>query len=479
MSGIVVAALGMAVLSGLDPEYASCYMLVLLIAIPVILSASKVFSGELPWFSPHTAMLLGIFFIYVLAPPAMMFYRTPSYITLRAIPPEQYMPALWLSLVAVSCYLLGWRFGPKRQTMPARLEWFLSDTPEVRANFDYLCLAIMIVGFAAWLYIFSFAGGIAGQLENMRTRSESATEAGGIFLRVAMLTYGGVLLYFSRHGVTMLSLAALGFFFFILMVFGSRSYAAMLVVAALAVHTFRSKHKIPLPVWIGIGAGMFVIMTYWVLLRQTQGNLSAAADAYSEQMSSTEGIVTQSLGSFMFMRQHVDWMTAIGTQVPPQYGRTFSVVLNWIPTMIWPNKGDLVQSGSKLYLQTFFPHKIGNVSLSSPLFIEYYVNFMWPGVIVLCFFTGVVVRWLDSVLLRHPHRRFQVAHIVIAGLLVATLIKTLKQGVSQVVVIIDFIVVPILIVYFPNLPLLLSPPANDSRPELGDVPDSERAMAGP
>jgi len=205
-------------------------------------------------------------------------------------------------------------------------------------------------------------------------------------------------------------------------------------------------------------------------LRQTGGRIDRAADMYQRQMSTTEGFVMQSLGNWMFVRQSAEWIDAIESGlVEPQNGRTFLGILRIIPNKIWEKDGMIV-SGAQLYLQTFFPHKIGVVSLSCPLFTEYYINFKMPGLIVFSMLNGIVCRWLDSRLLKNPHRRFQVPHVVICGLLVGITIKFLKQGTSISVVAYYYVLVPMVIVYFPNLPLLFTPPADDAEPELGDVP---------
>lgn len=473
---VVASALGVlgliaAGLSAQSPGYGTAFLILFAMAALIGVSAGRVLTGDLYWFSPHVAFLGGFFLIYVAATAAMIHYAVPSHVFQRPLTPDEYAQALTLCLVSLVCYLLGWRLGPKRQTMSRGLEWFLTDTPAVRATFDYACIGMMVAGFIAWFYIFSFAGGVSGQLENIKGRNQASAEAGGWVMHIAFFTYAGVLLYFSRHGFNLISIGSIGLFLFILLVFGSRSYAATLVMGVLAIYTFRFRGKLPLVVWIAAIAGMFTLMTFWVLLRQTRGRFDRAAEAYTETMSTTEGFVMQSLGNMMFIAHYAEWMDAIGTRVEPQYGRTMLGFLRIIPNMIW-DKGDLVVSGSKLYLQTFFPQKIGVVSLSSPLFIEYYVNFKWPGVIIFSALNGIVARWLDSRLLRHPHRRVQVAHIVICGLLFGITVKLLKQGVSIGVMVYYYVFLPIVIVYLPNLPLLLNPPRDDEAQELGDVPRS-------
>ena len=478
-AGIAFWAVLLASLAAQQPEYGGCYLLLFAIATMLIVSGSAVFSRKLPWYSPHAWFCLALFLIYVAAATAQIYYHDdiPSRYYRRPFLPDETFRALEIVLVSIACYMLGWRYGPKKQTMPRRLEWFLTDTPAVRANFDYVCFALMIAGVCGYLYIFSFAGGLRGQLQSMGDRYESLYKAGAFMFNVGNLAYMGILLYFSRHGLNLISKIVIPTFFLVLLIAGSRSFAGMFLIAFLAIYAFRVKGKLPLVWWVAGLSMLFMLMTYWVLLRRTAGDLGAAADAYKQSMSTTQGAVMQSLGNLMFMANHIEITNGIGEGlVPVQWGKTLLVVLYIIPNRIWPK--DFITSSSKLYLEVFYPHAIGHVSLGCPLIEEFYLNFLWPGVVIFSLLCGILVRWLDSTLIRHPHRRYQVAHIVICGLLLGLSVKVVKQGFSQGIVIWYQIILPLLIVYFPNLPLAMSPPADDAAVELGDVPPASIEATG-
>jgi hypothetical protein len=77
-----------------------------------------------------------------------------------------------------------------------------------------------------------------------------------------------------------------------------------------------------------------------------------------------------------------------------QNGATYaSIVTAWIPRAVWPDKPS--QTEASRFYQTAYqvtaPNALNNVSLSAGVAPEAYINFGWPGVIVIMFLIGVLL----------------------------------------------------------------------------------------
>ncbi|TVQ74964.1 MAG: hypothetical protein EA380_11810 [Phycisphaeraceae bacterium] len=458
-TSLVTAWVLIYVLGGQSPEYASAYTILAISATILIFCGTAVLSNRPPWYSPHAAVLLGIFIIEVAAPVAALHYRVDAYVFARPLTPEEFRDAATLGLVAIISYLVGWRFGPSRTTFNRRLEWYFSDSPQVQKNFTFMCLALYAAGIIAWIVMFRTVGGIEEHMQDMGGgRREAIGGAGGLVWHIAKFAYVGALLYFSRHGVTPISIGLIAFLAVFLLAFGSRSYAAVLFLAVFIVYRVRCVEKIPIIMWATVAAGMFFFMSFWALLRRTAGDFERAMHMYGQIQASQEGMVLQALGSWIFITNRAELMHYMGDKIPWMNGETYLTLLRIIPTFMWPGQTQIM-SGNQVYMQYLVPERVGRISLSSQLFTEFYINFGYPGVVVSSIIFGMIVRWFHSRLLADPLRKYQVAHCVLAALLGVVLIRTLKVGIPGIL---DFVYlfVAVFLAYISNLNYLVSPPSS-------------------
>lgn len=458
---LLVAWLFIFALGGQSPEYSRTYLIIATTATILIWRGAMVLANRPPWYSPHALLLFGMFIIEVVAPVAVLHYRVPAYVFERPLSPEEFEAATMLGLVGVVSYLIGWALGPKKTTMNRRFEWYLTDTPQVQKNFTLMCFGLYTAGILAWIIMFRTVGGMTEHMENMGGgRREMQGGAGAIVWHLAKFAYVGALLYFSRHGLKPVSIAMILFLGVFLLAFGSRSYAAILFAGAFIIYRVRHTEKIPMVVWGIMASALFFFMTFWALLRRTGGDLSEAAEMYSELKSTQETAILHAVGSWMFIRNRAELIHYMGDKIPWMNGETYLTFFKFIPQFIWPGQNQII-SGAQVYMQYLIPHRVGKVSLSSQLFTEFYINFGYPGVIISAMLCGMLIRWFHSRLLADPMRRYQVPHVVLSALLTLCLIRVLKGGIQAMNVPVYFFV-GVFLVYLPNLGYLINPPPSDN-----------------
>ena len=459
--GIIVGAVFLYIVGGQREGFALGYLVVAAIGVLLALPISRVLTGEVPWYSPHAFVLASLALIYCAAPVAVVAARAESFLWKRPLTPDEFLSAAVVSLAGVFFYLLGWRFGPKRTRLPRGLEWYFSDTPEVMANFNWMAMAFWALGIMAWTYMFALGGGVGEALENMgQQRRTNVTAAGGTVYHIAKFAYVGCLLYFSRNGLNIFSIGMIGLFTGILLLHGSRSFVGILFIGALIVYAYRHTHKIPLAVWIPAGAFIVLLLSFWVLMRQTNGNIGEAFHIYTQGSSSIGGILLQFVSPFMFWIHLAEVVHYVPDTIPLQYGRTFGTVFYIIPSFIWPQQYELFESGSQVYMGHLMPQQQANFTLTPSIFSEFYMNFGFLGVVICPFAYGWLVKWFHNIMIGDPRRRYQIAWIVFAALVSVNMVRVTKNGVGTIIFAFYFSL-PFIAIYFFNLKYLFNPPAED------------------
>jgi hypothetical protein len=456
--GCAIVTLCLYVLGGLDERYMTSNLMIAVIAVLIGWSARKILTNETPWYSPHTMVLISLFAYYVIGSGALVYFKVPSHATNSMLSPEELEKGVLGTLVAVASYLLGFAMGPKKRPfLPDRLEWFFADTPAVQARFNLITMTLYGMGILAWFYLFAVGGGMQSHLQNIGSaRGQAIADAGGIVFHISKFATAASLLYFSRNGLSLISIGMIGLLSFMFFVYGSRNLVGMYLIAVVIVYRFRFG-KIPIVFWpIALFALSFVF-TFMRILRGTGGNI-ARARYYQQRINSTlEGRLELLFGDFIFVNNWADIIANMGARIPYQYGRTFSEFLFIIPTFVWPDQYKFVKTGGQIYMENLAPDRIGFTSLSNNMFLDFFINFGWWGLVIMTFLFGLFVRWFQTVMITHPHRRHQVAHIVFAAIVGTSFITMLKSG-SGIALNWLYLGFPIFVVYLPNLQHLLNPP---------------------
>lgn len=444
-------------LSGQKAEYALGYAIVGVNAVMLSFPVSRMLTGQTQWYSLHGAMIVILCLFYVAAPTVVVYAGMESKVYNRPLSPEQFSRAMAVTSIFILCYFMGYRFGPKRMTLPRRFEWYFADTPQIQSSFNTSAIIVFSIGMLAWLYMFSVGGGIA---EHLRTRGAGRGDliagAGGYVFHLAKFAYAGALLYLSRNGINLISLAMVGLLGLLLFFFGSRGFAFILFIGALVVYRYRFMNRLPWYVAVGGVAALMFMQIFMRMVRFTGGNIDRALTHTRQAGESVETFVLNALGDFHFIINLAEIIDNMGTRIPWQYGQTLLSFLYIIPSFIW-RAADYIPAGNIVYLQYLLPDMLGTVSLSNNLFTEFYMNFGLIGVVVGCALWGVFIRWLSNVTTGNPYRKYQYAYVVYAALLWGQLVQIMKSGVPDLTMLVYFFV-PVFIVYLPNFSLLLNPP---------------------
>lgn len=449
--GVCACMLFLWMLSGQQEEYASTYSLMTLLTLIIGFASRKILTGETPWWSPHAFVLATMFLYFVVATVPVVYYRMPSMAFNRALSPSELNGGLLVVILAMTSYLIGFRFGPKPKIFPARIEWFFTDTPNVQVRFNLVVMSLFIVGVIAWIVVFAGAGGITGHLHNIAKRQESMTKAGGIVLHLSKWAYVGFFLYLSRNGMKPTTIAMFGLLMMIYLLFGSRNWVVMFVAGTAIVYRLRFG-KIPITVLMGCVAALAFVQSFMVLLRYTRGNIGLAQHVYQKNLQSTESTVMSFLADFTFIRYLSDVAATMGHELPYQWGRTFLSFFYVIPTMVW-DPGEYLTTSGGVYMQYLTPEHIGSVSVGPSLLGEFIINFGWAGAVMVPAVLGMILCWFQSSTLSHPHRANQVAFPVMVAIIGPEMVSFIKHG-SLDSTLIPYLLVPLAIPYLPNLSYL-------------------------
>jgi len=406
--------------------------------------------------------------MYVASPAVRMWIGPYSAYYERDLSGGELSYALAACTVGVFCYLVGYRMGPKKARLSRGLEWYFTDTPAVQSLFPLMTGLVIVVGLGAWAYAFSVSGGVSAHLRDFGgSRQTLDATAGGLVLHLGKFIWVGAALWMSRYGLKLSTLLVIGATSVPLLLYGSRSYIAILMLGVFIVWRYRFMVKVPKIVWVGMTAALILLMSAYVMLRSTGGNVQQAAKAYTEATSTTEGKIASLTEAFAFIVPMSEMLQETPDKIPYQYGRTFLTVLYIIPNYIWPNKSELFTSGSRVYTEGLFPQRADTVTLTPSIMSEFYINFGWFGVTIFPLITGMVIRWFEMLIMGNPHRRNQVAWIAFGAVVSVNLLRVMKNGVGTVIFAVYF-AVPVFIVYWPNIGLLFSPPSDDAFLEEGD-----------
>jgi len=456
--GSVIGSVLLWALSGNNPEYVSAYMLVGLTGFLLGIPLSKIVSGESPWYGPHAITLLAFFMMYVAAPAVAMWLGPWSDYYTRNLTGSELNFMMLVAFTGILFYILGNRLGPKNPKVPRGIEWYFTDTPAVQSLFPIMTGLVFGVGLAAWAYAYAVTGGVGAHLTDLGgNRPELNAAAGGITLHLRKFVWIGAALWMSRYGLRISTFIIVGLAAIPLLLYGSRSFIAILFVGCFIVWRFRWTPKVPKIVWAGMAAGLIVLMSGYVLLRQTEGNVTEAAASYKSMISSTEGKVAALTGAFTYVGPMSEMLQEVGDKVPYQYGRTFGALLFVIPTALWPQQTEVFTGMGRLYTESLFPHRAGKITITPSIMTEYYVNFGWLGIIACSFFQGWLTKWFEGVLIGNPHRKYQVAWIAFAAVFSVNLLRVMKDSVGTLAFA-RYFALPVIIVYWPNIGLLFSPP---------------------
>ena len=468
LTGVIFGSIVLYLIGGQNPDYALSYVVIAGIGVLLAYPVADVLTGRVPWYSPHAFVLASLALVYCAAPVAVIGYRAHSFIYKRPLSPEEVFDAAIVSLLGVFFYLVGWRLGPKKCRLPRGIEWYFADTPQVQANFNWMAMAFYAMGIGAWVYMFAVGGGVGEALENMgQQRRTNVSTAGGTIYHIAKFAYVGALLYFSRNGINLFSLGMIGFFTLLLLLHGSRSFVGILFLGALIVYRVRHTDRIPISVWVPAIIFVILLLSFWVLLRQTSGNIGEAMSIYKQSGSTFEGIILQIISPFMFWIHLAEVIDHVPDVIPYQYGRTFGTIFYIIPGFLWPQQYELFQSGSAVYMSYLMPQQHENFTLTPSIFSEFFINFGYLGVIMCPFAYGYLVKWFHNVMIGDPRRKYQVAWIVFLALVAVNMVRVTKNGAGTIIFAFYFSI-PFIVIYGFNLKFLFNPPPMDTLPEVDE-----------
>lgn len=464
LASLVVGTLILFIAGERQPRYLLPYAMICLVGIIICWNLGAALNRSIAWYSPHIFILLFLFLIEVGAPITTIALDFESAVYNRPLLPGEMAAASGVSLIAILAYLIGWKLGPKRQTLSPGLERMIRDTPQTGVYVSVFAFATFLVSILAWAYMYAAGGGIAAHVTDMGGgRRDLIQEASGLVWHLARFGYAAVFLYFAARGPRSL-LAWLMFFTLaaLLFSFGSRSYLAILLAGMLIVYRFRFTNKTPKTLLLISAGVLFMVATFLSLLRQTEGSIGAAMDIYQYQISDLRGTAELVFGHLTFIINRAELMNHLADTGDYQYGKTYLNLLQIIPERIWPAQREMLPPpGNMYYLQTFFPERIGKVSLSNNLITEMYLNFWYPGVIVGCMFFGICVRFLHAKLVAPDWRRMHIFPAVITALLAVSWFRLIKSG-SGVLISFFYLLFPVLVFYFFKSLFSSAPPPNQS-----------------
>lgn len=449
--GVMACMLFLWAISGHQEEYVSTYGLLTVLTLIIGFSARSILSGETPWWSPHSFVLVTMFLYFVVASVAVVHYRLPSMAFGRALRPSELNAGMRVAIVSMSAYLIGFRFGPKPMLFPARIEWFFTDTPNVQVRFNLVVITLFIIGVIAWAVVFAGAGGIGGHIRNIANRQDSIARAGGIVFHLTKWAFIGFFLYLSRNGLRPTTIAMFGILLLIYLAFGSRNWVGMFVAGTAIVYRLRFG-KIPILVFLAGIAGLAFVQSFLVLLRYTRGSIGMAQHMYQKNLKTTESTVLSFVGDFSFIRFLSDTAVTIGNELPYQWGRTMLSFFFVIPSGVW-DSSKYLDTGGTVYMKHLTPDHMDSVSVGPSLLGEFLIDFGWLGVVVIPLVLGIALRWFQSAALSHPHRRYQVAYPVMVAIMGPEMISFIKHGWVDTTLI-PYLLLPLVIPYLPNLSYL-------------------------
>ena len=383
------------------------------------------------WYSPHTFSLIWIFLIEVAAAAAASYYRYESEVFGEAIPPFMFFQATLVGLIAVVAYMTGWYFGPRGPNFHRGIESTLEDTEATRQFLPIYGLGLLGLSFMAWLYMYATVGGIKSHLANQgQGRGDIIESAGGMVWHIARFGYAASLLVFARFGpLNPISICAVLLMLFFLVFFGSRSFAAILLIAVLIVYFVRFRSSLRMWMIIALFCGLSCFAIGQRLYRMTGGDVQEAIAVGEEQAGALESAVGLVLGDFTFIIQRSEIIDYLQDTSDYQYGRIYLCLLRLIPNKLMPGFDASLPSGNIWYVENLLPRKLYKVSLSSNAFTEFFINLGYPGVILGGFVVGFVIRWLHSRLVEPEFRRYQIIPVIFIGLLAMQLFRFYKSGV--------------------------------------------------
>lgn len=454
--GIVVMLVAMLSWSAETRGYGASFFFIFIGAMALTPTAASVLSGKTPWFSPHAFAAASLGMMYVLAPALVIVEAPESRYYERALVPEEMLRVTQIATLGIICYLLGYRFGPKNVRAPRRLEGYFSDSPSVMQIYVPASFVIWGIGVCAWAYIYGVQGGAGAAMDRIGERSKTLAEAGGLAFHLTKFMYVGMLLLIARMGMNLITLPMLGFSALVLLPFGSRSYIGLMVLGALIVWRFRHLRKVPLVVWAGAAVGGFFLMVFYVILRATRGDVGEAAYYFRDSMERSNSLLSTLVAPFTFINEMGEVINNMGGRIPYQFGQTFLTILYFIPGWLWEGKYAF-KPANQVYMEALFPDRVGEVTITPSIFAEFFMNFGWFGIVGLSLLLGVIMKWFSNVVLAHPNRKMQNAWIVFGALASVNMMRVLKNGSTDVVWLLYFMV-PLAAVYLPNIGLLFSPP---------------------
>ncbi len=463
--GTIIGVLGLWHFSGDNPSYISAYALIGLIGVMLGFQIAKVLSGEIPWYTPHAVVLAAYFMMYCAAPAITLWIGPYSDYYERNLTGAELTRTFTIVLVGVACYLIGYKFGPKRVKLPRGIEWYFTDTPAVMNLFPYMVGLVLAIGLFAWGYNYATTGGIASHIQNMgKGRPEFVAESGGFMIHLGKFIWVGAALWMSRYGLKLSTIVVFGATAAPLLLYGSRSFIAILFIGMFIVWRFRWMNKVPLVVWAGMASALIILMSGYVILRKTGGDIGAAQQIYAEQNETFQGKLYSATHAFSFVPSMVEMVEEMGDKIDYQYGRTFGSIFFFVPTFIWPNQTEVFTSPSRVYTESLYADRADKITLTPTIMMEYYMNFGWFGVVLCSMFMGWFVKWFEKVIMGHPHRKLQVAWIAFGAVVTANLLRVMKNSFGALVFAVYF-AVPMIMVYWPNFNYLFSPPPEGSEDE--------------
>lgn len=390
--------------------------LALLTAIPFLVAFARV--EPIDWGEP-------IFFVsiqYLIAFALRALYAEANPEVMRLLGTAQYSDYFPLALAAAGvgflAILVGY-YSPLGKILARSL-------PPIRSNFSRQAFftgtpILLLIGLAAWLYLFFSVGRIHTRIDAFsRSPAENLVLQLGQFSLYGLAIAGVVFfadLRRRRAGRLPFLLLALGSITYISLAYVVRTYLALaIVIVALAAHYCYRRLSTR---WLVLSAAVIVLVVFPLIgTERDLAERGVLTSTYSTDAARKGGVaamrelmkdgptayIERSIDHFMVRYHGVDSLATVLKNTPEirgyQYGRDYLLAvppLSLVPRGVWPEKPALGFS------QEFGNKYFGRTDRLTPLTVytlsELYMNFWWLGILIGAFLLGVVYRALHAYLI--------------------------------------------------------------------------------
>jgi len=264
-----------------------------------------------------------------------------------------------------------------------------------------IVLGFSIIGILFYLLLMRGAGGIVHFITNMAFRAELLSGGGRNFLNwgASLMPLATVIWYVHYLTVKRSKLfwVHLVTSSLMLMSLGGRS-AVILLWLVLGVLYHYLVAPIRLRTLIVLGFVFIIVFSSGMLAFRTSTFQGFDAELFATTVGTTftlPGVMRVLSGDLNSIDRFIMIMRGVPDELPLQFGTTFATFLVMpIPRAVWPSKP---VNADGLIVQTFFPGW-GGGGIPPSLLGEFYMNFLFPGIIFGMFVFGLICRMMYSYL---------------------------------------------------------------------------------